>query len=112
MAASTLTRRCAHRFALLLCLSAPLLQAQNKSEEWIPLFDGKSLAGWKETPFKGQGQVSIDKGTIILNPGGPMTGVTWAGQFPQTNYEIRFEAVRTKGNDFFASLTFPVQDSF
>ena len=36
---------------------------------------------------------------------------TRAGVFPKTNYEIRFEATRIKGGDFFASLTFPVGES-
>ena len=41
-----------------------------------------------------------------------MTGVTWTGALPHSNYEVRFEAARQRGNDFFASLTFPVKDSF
>ena len=41
-----------------------------------------------------------------------MTGITWTGEFPRSNYEVRFEAARLQGNDFFASLTFPVEDSF
>jgi hypothetical protein len=41
-----------------------------------------------------------------------MTGITYTGPFPKSNYEIRFQAVRRQGRDFFASLTFPVKDSF
>ena len=41
-----------------------------------------------------------------------MTGVTWTGSFPRSNYEIRFEGARLQGSDFFGSVTFPVQDSF
>lgn len=95
--------------AAMLCCAA---EAQPKTDEWQSLFDGKSLQGWHETPFTGHGQVRVENGTILLNPGAPMTGVTWAGSFPRSNYEVRFEAARLKGNDFFASLTFPVQDSF
>jgi len=40
-----------------------------------------------------------------------MTGVTASDFKPRLNYEIRFEASRLKGNDFFASLTFPFNDS-
>jgi hypothetical protein len=40
-----------------------------------------------------------------------MTGVTNRNFKPTNNYEIRFEASRLKGNDFFASLTFPFNDS-
>ena len=39
-------------------------------------------------------------------------GVTWTGDFPKSNYEIRFEGRRVRGGDFFASLTFPVGDSY
>ena len=80
--------------------------------EWQSLFDGKSLQGWSKTPFTGRGEVRVEKGTIVLGAGMPMTGVTWTGSFPKSNYEVRLEAVRMQGNDFFASMTFPVGDSF
>ncbi len=79
---------------------------------WQPLFDGKSLQGWKETPFTGRGQVRVENGGILLGGGSPMTGITYTGSFPRTGYEIRFEAARMEGSDFFASLTFPVGNSF
>ena len=41
-----------------------------------------------------------------------MTGVTFHRRLPAAGYEIRFEAARLQGNDFFASLTFPVANSF
>ena len=93
----------------ILCLVAGAAQ---KSDGWRPLFDGKSLSGWRETPFTGRGAVRVEKGTIVLGAGKPMTGVTWTGTFPKSNYEVQFEAARQAGNDFFASLTFPVGDSF
>jgi hypothetical protein len=95
--------------SLLLCCG---LAAQTQSGPWRPLFDGKSLEGWRETPFTNKGKVQVDGGAITLLPGSPMTGVTWAGEFPKSDYELRFEAARQQGNDFFASLTFPVADSF
>jgi hypothetical protein len=76
------------------------------------LFDGKSLGGWKETPFSQKGQVAVENGAIVIGAGAPFTGVTWTRDFPKDNYEIRYEAQRVKGGDFFASLTFPVGDSF
>ncbi len=82
--------------------------------EWRPLFDGKSLAGWKQSDFLGAGKVSVDKGVITIGSGA-LTGITWAGStmpFPSTNYEIRIEAARLKGSDFFAGITFPVGESF
>ena len=96
-----------HALPLLLCLAG----AQPRSE-WQPMFDGKSLQGWRETPFTGRGQVRVEKATVVLEPGHPLTGVNWTGAFPKTNYEVRFEAARLAGNDFFASLTFPVENSF
>lgn len=82
------------------------------AQDFKPLFDGKSLDGWRETPFTNHGKASVIGGEIVLAPGRPLTGITWAGEFPKTNYEIRFETMRRKGNDFFASLTFPVGESF
>jgi len=92
-------------------LCAALL-AQPKTAEWQSLFDGKTLQGWRETAFTDHGKVRVENAAIVLAPGAPMTGVTWNGAFPKSNYEVRFEAARMYGNDFFASLTFPVGDSF
>lgn len=89
-----------------------MIGAQPKTGEWRSLFDGKSLQGWRETPFIKRGQVRVENGAIVLGAGMPMTGVTWTGSFPRSNYEVRLEAVRRAGSDFFASMTFPVQDTF
>jgi hypothetical protein len=82
------------------------------AQQWRPLFDGKSLEGWRETPFTGRGRVRVEKGTIVLGAGNPLTGITRTAAFPKSDYEIRLEAARLEGSDFFASLTFPVEDSF
>jgi len=100
--------RLAASFLLLANLAAPAAMAQ----QWQTLFDGKTLQGWRETPFHGQGKARVENNAVILNPGAPMTGINLDRQFPKTNYEVRFEAARLKGNDFFASLTFPAGDSF
>jgi hypothetical protein len=91
--------------AAFLCISAG-------AADWQSLFDGKTLAGWRETPFSGHGAVRVEGGRIMLGAGSPMTGVTFTGAFPKSNYEIHFEGMRIAGNDFFASLTFPVADSY
>ncbi len=81
---------------------------------WRSLFDGKSLAGWKESDFLGAGKVSVENGVITIGSGA-LTGINWATSsppFPPTNYEVRIEAARLKGSDFFAGITFPVRDSF
>jgi hypothetical protein len=82
--------------------------------EWRPLFDGKSLAGWKESDFFGAGKVTVEAGVITLGSGA-LTGINWAVPelpFPKSNYEVRIEAARLKGSDFFAAITFPVGDAF
>lgn len=77
---------------------------------WTPLFDGKTLQGWKEAEFTGRGKVAVKDGAIALGAG-YLTGVTWTGKFPTSGYELRFEAQRVSGGDFFAGITFPVQKS-
>jgi len=79
--------------------------------DWKPLFDGASLQGWKETPFSGHGKVRVAEGAIVLEKG-VMTGITWTSSFPKSDYEIRLEAMRVGGHDFFAGITFPVNDSY
>lgn len=75
------------------------------------MFDGTSLKGWKVTPFDGRGTVEVKDGTIQLGSG-RTTGITWMGEFPNYGYEIRFEAARLQGQDFFGSIVFPVRDSW
>ncbi len=75
------------------------------------LFDGKTLKGWKLTNFGGEGPVKVDNGTIVMDFGSSLTGITFEGQLPTTNYEISLEAQRVDGNDFFCGLTFPVAKS-
>ena len=80
---------------------------------WQPLFDGKTLANWKPTKFSGEGAVKVENGRLVLEAGKTLTGITWAGPaLPTTNYEIALQAMRVEGRDFFAGVTFPVDDSF
>ena len=78
--------------------------------EWAPLFNGRDLDGWKEAPFDGRGKITTKDGEIRLGKG-RMTGIAWTRDFPKTGYEIRFEAARLNGKDFFAGITFPVNDT-
>ena len=91
-----------------------VLSPSQTATEWRPLFDGKSLAGWKASDFFGAGKVTVDQGVITLGSGA-LTGITWASAsapFPASGYEVRIEASRVKGGDFFAGITFPVKDSY
>ena len=78
---------------------------------WIPLFDGRTLTPWEVAVFGGEGEVSVEDGQIQLGFGDSLTGITRKGDFPKSDYEIRLEAMRVDGIDFFCALTFPVQDS-
>lgn len=79
----------------------------------VILFDGTSLKGWKPTDFAGAGAVKVEKAfhgeapAIVLEQG-IMTGITWTNSVPTENFEIRLEAMRVSGGDFFCGLTFPV----
>lgn len=86
--------------------------AAPEGADWKPMFDGHSLAGWKETDFSGKGPVSVQDGLMVLDTGNSLTGVNWTNEAPKTDYEIEFEAMKVDGSDFFCGLTFPVQDSW
>jgi hypothetical protein len=75
------------------------------------LFDGKTLGHWKITDFGGQGKVYVKDGSIYLEQGNDMTGITWTGPLVRMNYEITLEAMRVSGSDFFCGLTFPVNEN-
>jgi hypothetical protein len=78
----------------------------------VSLFDGTNLGQWKITDFGGQGKVYVRDGSIMLEMGNNLTGVTWGGVVLRMNYEINLDAMRVDGEDFFCGLTFPVGDSF
>ena len=102
------------RFAIsvvLLGLFATLVAADD-DETWRELFDDKTLEGWTATNFGGEGKVEIDAGRIVLGFGSDLTGITWKGPMPRVDYEVKVEARREEGSDFFCGLTFPVNDSY
>ncbi|MEM9369477.1 MAG: family 16 glycoside hydrolase [Planctomycetota bacterium] len=85
----------------------PLTQDQDEEngigKAWVPM-RGK----WDIARFGGEGPTEIDDNLIKLGFGDPLTGVRWTGDFPTDNFEIRLQARRTDGFDFFVALTFPV----
>ncbi len=73
---------------------------------------------WKQADIPESGKVvftpaqHIDQGEIELFPGEPMTGAVFSAAFmPVMRYAIEFEAMRVEGNDFFGTVTFPVNDA-
>jgi len=79
---------------------------------WLELFNGKTLGEWTPTNFGGEGRVEIEAGRIELGFGSDLTGITWKGPMPRVDYEVRLEARREEGGDFFCGLTFPVNASY
>ena len=81
-----------------------------QSGTWTDLFDGQGLGGLVPTSFGGEGEVRVEDGALILPFGSPLTGVTYAGAFPTSDYEIECRAARLSGADLFCALTFPVKE--
>lgn len=100
---------------LLVALWAASGNAQEE-EARKPLFDGRTLKGWQvieESDFKRHGVVEVVDGAIVLGAGKPATGVKLAAPLPcRVDYEIRLEAKRLEGDDFFCGLTFPYRDTY
>ena len=83
-----------------------------EGEGWQAMFDGETLAGWREIPFAGHGEVHCQAGLVVLSMGDPFTGIIWTNDFPKINYEVALDAMRLMGSDFFCALTVPVGDIF
>ena len=80
---------------------------------WISLFDGRTLDGWKATDFGGEAPITVRDGAIRMAKGRPMSGITSTRtDLPRLDYDLRFEASRIEGSDFFAAATFPVGDAY
>ncbi len=81
---------------------------------WVPVFDGEKLGSWEVISFGGEGETRIEDGTLNLHQGDALTGVRYTGDLSELmpesleNYELRLEACRERGTDFFCGLTFPV----
>jgi hypothetical protein len=77
------------------------------------LFDGKTLDGWEVTPYGGEGECTVVDNEIHMGEGDPISGINVVDgtELPKNNYEISYSAMKIDGNDFFGSLTFPVNDS-
>lgn len=100
-------------FACTLTAGAADKPAATAKAGWKTLFDGKTLTGWKAADYAGEGKIAVKDGALVLGKGMQMTGIVYAGKdFPTTDYEVTLEAKKVEGDDFFATTTFPVGDSF
>jgi hypothetical protein len=105
--------------AMVIAIIAPPSAGQDRpasdgqNPKAIVLFDGKSLSGWKKTDFINSGEIKVKDGMIVIATGRSMSGITTTrSDFPATDYELRYEAMRLDGRDFFAAATFPVGKSY
>jgi len=79
-----------------------------EKEEKKPKAQITNFKDWAQTDFAGRASVRVDDdGTVFLEKGNDMTGVTWKGPLIRMDYEIMLEAKRVDGGDFFCGLTFP-----
>lgn len=103
------------RFCLLAVLACSVTACRPpQPSEWKLL--GSELAhAWKKAGIPSEGAFTILQGAIRLEPGQPMTGARFEAwqtfKLPVTRYAIEYEAMRVDGNDFFGTVTFPVNDS-
>src|SRR5262245_39086913 len=64
---------------------APAAASTPPGPAWRPLFDGRTLEGWKKAEFGGEAEPRVESGKLILPLGEPMTGVTWTREFPKVD---------------------------
>lgn len=91
--------------------SADAPAAGQEEAGWKELFDGKTLDGWKQSGYGGEAEATVADATLTVPMAERLSGITYTGEVPRTNYEVEVEARRVAGTDFFVGLTFPVGDS-
>jgi hypothetical protein len=95
-------------FCLLVC--AAVVAEGGSLRPALSLFNGKDLSGWKVADMIEGGTVAVlPDGAVECGFGNPMTGIAYTNPPPRMNYELRLEAMRVQGSDFFAALTLPVE---
>lgn len=100
-----------------LCLFFVLAQCgPERRGEW-KLLTEEFASAWQPAGMAEGGKVTIQDGEIVLHPGQPMTGAVFDASkwknahMPMSGYAIEFEAMRVEGDDFFGTVTFPVNDT-
>lgn len=98
-----------------LCLFFALTQCGPVPRGEWKLLTAEFAPAWKAAGIPDEGGVTIKDGEITLQAGQPMTGArfdVWkSAELPRMRYSIEFEAMRVEGNDFFGTVTFPVDDA-
>jgi hypothetical protein len=76
---------------------------------WISLVPEEGNGDWVAAAFGGEGETVWEGGTLRIIRGVDLTGMRWEGALPESPYEIRLEARKMLGDDFFCGLTVPVR---
>ena len=90
-------------------LTMSSVRADKPQPKWIDLPLKSEV--WESCNFGGDGELEFSDGQVVMTEGDPMTGIKLVNKFPTDNYEVRFEAKRIDGLDFFVGFTFPVDKS-
>jgi hypothetical protein len=93
-------------------LALILVSALSLHAETVALFNGKDLSGWKAADIWGNGKVeALTNGVVSCGLGKPLTGLAYTNSFPTMSYEVKMEALRKEGSDFFVAMTIPVESN-
>ena len=82
----------------LLLIACPGFSGAGPSEDWIRLFDGKTLNGWKASD--NPGTFRIEKGMIVVD--GPRSHLFYVGPVMNhnfKNFEFKAEVMTTPGSN-------------
>jgi hypothetical protein len=102
--------------AMVICmktiLSLLVLGTLSLHAEPRALFNGRDLSGWKVADLWGSGKIeALSNGVVSCGIGKPMTCVAYTNSFPTMSYEVKMEAMRKEGSDFFVAMTIPVESN-
>jgi hypothetical protein len=81
------------------------------TNDWISLFNGRNLDGWKvheKSTYGTFGNVAVKDGVIEFEASLSYTAISLLGKFPTDRYELEISAKRTDGQDIFCGVLLPV----
>lgn len=85
-------------YAILFCLFSCTLIKHSKSEGWVPLFNGKTLADWKVG--ENSSTFSVENGMIVAH--GPVAHLFYEGDIKNhnfKNFEFKADVMTTPGSN-------------
>ena len=106
-AASRSTTKGIHRIAMRAVAVCTWLAAACTTSTTEPFVEVDLAQSLRPFVFGGDGAMRATPDELVLEPGAPLTGGTFAVDLPRDAYEVAFRAARLSGIDFFCGLTFP-----